>query len=281
MYNIYNICHDHLSHTLYTSITILLHIPLYQICVWQQSVTTYATDGGERWWNYTVEFGNQCRGKERAADKDNFNSDCSKRMHTLAGLSWDATMKCVSDSGGYDLTGGLNTLMDAEIEARVDKSIILLPTIIVNGVVERGGTRTAAVLSTICAGFAEHTEPAVCNCVNNLAGNTAVSQCVHALNGKTQPPTPGPAKTPGEEESTVSTVVVLIIIISIVVIMASVGYWHHRRSQIQMRNQVRNILAEYMPLEEGPGSSSINKDSSFAMRQENARLAQEAAVAQI
>lgn len=41
-------------------------------------------------------------------------------------------------------------------------SIVIVPTVFVNNVAERGGISTPAVLSTICAGYADGTEPEVC-----------------------------------------------------------------------------------------------------------------------
>ena len=40
-------------------------------------------------------------------------------------------------------------------------SIVIVPTVFVNNVAERGGISTAAVLSTICAGYADKTAPEV------------------------------------------------------------------------------------------------------------------------
>lgn len=40
-------------------------------------------------------------------------------------------------------------------------SIVIVPTVFVNNVAERGGISTPAVLSTICAGYADGTEPEV------------------------------------------------------------------------------------------------------------------------
>lgn len=42
-----------------------------------------------------------------------------------------------------------------------DKSIVIVPTVYVNNVAERGGISTAAVLSTICAGYKSGTAPDV------------------------------------------------------------------------------------------------------------------------
>lgn len=41
------------------------------------------------------------------------------------------------------------------------KSIVIVPTVFVNNVAERGGISSAAVLSTICAGYKSGTAPDV------------------------------------------------------------------------------------------------------------------------
>ena len=54
-----------------------------------------------------------------------------------------------SDDGGGD------------VKMQGKNSIVIVPTVFVNNVAERGGISTAAVLSTICAGYADKTAPEV------------------------------------------------------------------------------------------------------------------------
>ena len=39
--------------------------------------------------------------------------------------------------------------------------------------------------------------------------------------------------------------------------MGGGGFWYYRRTQNAMRAQVRNILAEYMPLDDNPTNMNV------------------------
>ena len=43
--------------------------------------------------------------------------------------------------------------------------ILMLPTVVVNNVIERGGVTPVAVLSTVCSGFVQGSEPDLCSCI--------------------------------------------------------------------------------------------------------------------
>jgi hypothetical protein len=56
---------------------------------------------------------------------------------------------------------------------------------------------------------------------------------------------------------------------------AGVGYWHYNKTRDDMREQVRGILAEYMPLEDqdgGGGGDGGGNPMEFAMRGGNTPL---------
>lgn len=58
------------------------------------------------------------------------------------------------------------------------KSIVIVPTVYVNNVAERGGISTAAVLSTICAGYKPGTEPDVSLALEPFAMHARVSSSI-------------------------------------------------------------------------------------------------------
>lgn len=142
---------------------------LRQMCVWKQANKTYASDGGKKWWEYAEAFDIQCHGKD-VASPDTFNEECSRRVHGTVGLSWEATQKCISDAETTNANGDkINTLLEEAVELRSKLAILDLPTVVVNGVLERGTVSPVAVLSTICSGFKTDTEPDLCSCVENHA----------------------------------------------------------------------------------------------------------------
>jgi len=77
---------------------------------------------------------------------------------------------CIQSSGGYEITGGANTLIDAEMQLRWTAGVFYTPTITINGMKYQGaltclGFRrsTCSLLQALCAGFADDSVPAACN----------------------------------------------------------------------------------------------------------------------
>lgn len=63
---------------------------------------------------------------------------------------------------------------------------MIVPSVYVNNVVQRGGLSAANVLSSICAGYLEGTQPEVCGCVS--ATPDQVVACVKSGNYHPLPP---------------------------------------------------------------------------------------------
>ena len=133
---------------------------LRQLCIWDDAKTTLQTDGGAKWWDYSIQFAAECKGTGTVSTS--FSTECSQRVHDEVGLSWATTLQCVSDAGGYGPDDGVNTRIQAEIDARTGQkrgNIFTLPSIIVNEIIARGGVKPDGVLQMICAGFLEGTAP--------------------------------------------------------------------------------------------------------------------------
>ena len=104
----------------------------------------------------------------------NFNLDCSMRqMDRLKpdkSLS-DFVTKCVSDSGGSGYEDGVNTLLARESKLKTNSSIYAIPMVRVNEFTIHGNidctppvtSASCEVLSAICAGFVDGTQPDVCS----------------------------------------------------------------------------------------------------------------------
>ena len=116
------------------------------------------------------------------------------------------------------------------------------------------------VLTAICAGFLEGTEPEVCICANaNINTAAALEGCVEAVN---HPGKGDDDKKKGDriKDKMGSDGVPWWVVLVIVLVLLSSGglfaflYW--RRTQQQMRDQVRGILAEYVPALPAPLRSS-------------------------
>ncbi len=81
------------------------------------------------------------------------------------GLDTDAVAACINQSGGTEyLNATHNSILDAQVERREDFGVVVLPTLVVNGVTASGGSKASNALQTMCYAFPSGLEPAVCNC---------------------------------------------------------------------------------------------------------------------
>lgn len=106
-------------------------------------------------------------------------------------------------------------------------------------------------MQTICTGYLQDTDPEACVC-SSFVGSALGSCLTEGMeNGDF---TPYSDKT---GSAGVSTGTVVLIALGIVFSMSAVGIAYYRHTRSQMRDQVRSILAEYMPLEDmGDGDAS-------------------------
>uniref|UniRef100_A0A6V1XHF6 Uncharacterized protein n=1 Tax=Heterosigma akashiwo TaxID=2829 RepID=A0A6V1XHF6_HETAK len=210
---------------------------LRQLCIWRAyggDAANQADIGvGTKWWRYVNGFQAACNTPEKFA-----SAACKANVMKQAGVDSSKVDKCMADAGG--LEGDVpNALLAAEISEKDRHSIVIVPSVYVNGVVERGAVLSTTVLSTVCAGYAPGTEPSICACASGV-GREEMMACV-AADGK---------KATGGGPTGVSVGGVISIILAIVAVMTAAGLFYWRRTQTQMRDQVRGILAEYMPLED-------------------------------
>ncbi|CAM9511835.1 unnamed protein product [Chrysoparadoxa australica] len=208
---------------------------LRQKCIWNTyggpSAPKKDIGVGKPWWDYVNEFATNCR-------MDKFtDAGCISAAMKASGVDEQVVNKCISDSGGTE--GDVdNTVLKHEMDEKATKTIVILPTVYVNNIVERGGISAAAVMTTICAGYESGTAPDICKCAGQ--GNSlGVTNCVETWGGK------GFSGGGG-----ISVPTVFLIVLGIVGSMTGAGWVYYKRTQENMRDQVRGILAEYMPLED-------------------------------
>lgn len=195
---------------------------------------------GKVWWDYVSEFTRLCSTAETFAD-----DSCRAMAMKNAGADKQAVDTCVQGSGG--LESGRNDVLDQAVEALDRENIVYVPECIVNGVVHYGSVDPPNILASICQGFPIQDRPPVCDC----ASDPRYDDCV-ANNGAA-------SAASGSSSSSKDRVVehdgmpwygVLMLVVSVVVVMLLAGLAYWKRTQRQMRDQVRGILAEYMPMED-------------------------------
>lgn len=206
---------------------------LRRICVWKHFGEK---DGlGTMYWDYIGEFLKRC-------DSDDFfsNKDCIKDVYKNSKIEGKRIEQCMEDSGGLS-ENTPNSLLDREIDAAMRKGVVVLPTMFINSAPMRGALSTETVFGAVCAGFQSGSEPSICN---TCSGCSDVTECVKKGVCKSNP-------SSSTSSGTVSKKTFGTTLLFMCALFGAAGYWHWRKTREEMRDQVRGILAEYMPLEGG------------------------------
>jgi PA domain len=214
-------------------------------CIW----SNYGEiDGiGEKWWDYVAEFDKRC------GSMDYFNNpDCVRDVYKHANVDEDLIERCMDNSGGLE-KDTTNSFLEAELKAQTALGVVIMPTAFVNKVAIRGAMSVANVFEAVCAGFAAGSKPQICTTCSHC-GDPA--KCVH--HGQCTAHMGG-LFVPGEgvPQGSVSNHTFYGWMFLIVAAFSVAAVWHYKKSRDDMREQVRTILADYMPLtdsESGPTS---------------------------
>lgn len=230
---------------------------LRRICLWKHYGEA---DGiGKEWWSYINEFMKRC------SSPDYFmNDDCINDAYKHSSVDGERIDRCMKDSGGLE-ADATNSFLDLEISSQTERGVVVLPTAFVNTAAIRGSLTVNNVFTAICAGFIEGSVPKICT---QCDGCGDVAECVRSR---------GVCKTRASNSSSsvpagsVSSHTFFITMLFIVGLFTGLGVWHWKRTREEMREQVRGILAEYMPLEDNgdggaDGGGMIGNPMDFAKR---------------
>lgn len=234
---------------------------LRRICVWDHYGEK---DGiGLVYWDYIAEFLKRC-------DSDDFfaNPDCIKDVYKHAKIDGEKIEDCMKNSGGTT-SDHANYLLEREIDTANRRGVVVLPTMFVNTVALRGALQTSTVFSAVCAGFHEGSTPAICS---KCVGCADVAECVKK-GGKCSKMAPGAGSAAAAASSSsggVSKKTFGVTLLFVCTLFGIVGYLHWKKTREEMRDQVRGILAEYMPLEGGEDVMSNPMD--FARKGQSTSL---------
>lgn len=197
-------------------------------CIWD----IYGKDDGvgEEWWDYIREFEANCD------TADLFMKDsCIRDISQTVNVDFDLVEQCLYENGG--LTDDQeNKILQNELDAKAKAGIVVLPVVHVNGVPIRGGLEFPTVFKAICAGFKSGTEPDVCvECSSCSDAKNCVDEgfCFDPIHGHN-----------GIE---VSTFLESMVALSIAFMIA--GTIVYIRQRAEMRDEIRGIMDEYMPVD--------------------------------
>ena len=229
---------------------------LRRICVWKH----YGQENGvgTTYWDYIHQFLDRC-------DSDDFfaNEDCVKDAMKHAKIDYKRINQCMDDSGGL-IGDKKNNLLELEIDAAGRRGVVVLPTMFVNSAPLRGALTSNNVFGAVCAGFTEGSKPAICDTCSMC---NDVMQCVRKGSCKSGS---GRGGGNGGGGGGVSSKTFGMTILVMCALFGTAGYLHWRRSREEMRDQVRGILAEYMPLE--GGENEMHNPMDFARNGQSASL---------
>ncbi len=202
---------------------------LRRLCIWK----LYGEgDGiGLKWWNYIETFTENCDDREHF-----FEEECVQGVMMATDIDYEEVEKCMDDSGGLE-TPGMNDILQAELDEKESKGIIVMPVVYINGVPIRGELEFATVFKGMCAGFAPGTAPSICDKCSKC---TDEKKCV--LSGGKCPAVSG----------TVDVRTFTGSLVGLSIIFISVGAVLYLRQQQRMEDRVRGMegmIREYMPLE--------------------------------
>jgi hypothetical protein len=195
-----------------------------RLCIWE----LFGYDGtGLEWWDYIRGFTNKCDNIMKFTD-----DDCVKEVMNDVGIDYDRIEECVFNHGPLDQDGE-NDMLEGQLLAKKLSGVVIMPVAYVNGVPVRGALEFATVFKAICAGFKSGTEPSICQECANCSDEKA---CV--LKKKCM-----------DKAGTVSTNAFIGSLMSVSLIFGIFGTFLYIRQQRQMREEVRGILKEYMPVQ--------------------------------
>ena len=222
---------------------------LRRICIWSH----YGSEDGIglNWWNYVNEFLKRCNEPDYFA-----NADCINDVYAHSGIDGKKIAQCMEDSGGVDGDKDNNKLK-SEIDEQRNMGVVLVPTSFVNEAQVRGAMSADNIFEAICSGYAEGTKPEICQKCDKCPD---IGDCVSNKGTCAA----GPVPTDGTAKVSAHTFASSMFIM--ICLFMGAGYWYYNRTREEMREQVRGILAEYMPLEDsGDDGGSPRNGGQFMM----------------
>lgn len=199
-----------------------------RLCIWE----LYGKDDGVgmEYWNYVKEFTDACDTSELFMKEDCVKSVMAK---DTVQIDYDAVDQCVYNHGGLEKPEE-NDLLQEQLDEKESNGIVIMPVVYVNGVAVRGQLEFATVFKAVCAGYAPGTEPSICTKCSRCHDEKA---CV--VNG---------GKCPASE-GTVGQSTFVASMASVILVFSGIGAICYIRQQRIMKDQVRGMIKEYMPLE--------------------------------
>jgi hypothetical protein len=178
-------------------------------------------------------------------------------VYKHAGIEAKVINQCMSDTGGTE-GDKANTMLDEQITKAKNMGVVIIPTAFVNESAIRGKLSFHTLFTAVCAGYAVGSNPDVCAKCQSCPDQEG---CV----------VKGRCNSGGGAGGGISKGTFAATIIGLCAVFGTAGFLHWRKTNQEMRDQVKGILAEYMPLETDEGE--IGPAMDFARRHEDTEIA--------
>jgi PA domain len=217
---------------------------LRRLCIWN---TFGAPNGiGTQWWDYVNEHNEKCTTTSNLFADDK----CIGEVYKKVGIDASRIDRCMADSGStsQDVT---NNKLENEIAAQTRRGVIILPSAFVNTAPIRGALNVNNIFTAICSGFAAGTAPDVCTKCSSC------SDVVGCIDHKMvcQSSSSMSYSSSRSNSSSMSFGAFFMWMLVLIGALAGAATLYYKRSQDEMRSHVRDILAEYMPLQDDNNDS--------------------------
>jgi hypothetical protein len=212
---------------------------LRRICIWRE----YGLEDGRgtKWWDYVKVFNERCNDPDKPAF---FNDvSCINDVMNKVKVDRKKIAKCMDSSGGVEDKGQTNQFLEWEMGNQTQNGVVVIPTAFVNAAAIRGALTSGNIFTAICSGFFKGTAPKACKCSGCADPATCIAdryRCPHTHSSS-------------DSNAGVSTSFFMFSMLLVIAGFSAAGVWHYKRTKDDMREQVRGILAEYMPLEDNDG----------------------------
>eukprot|EP00474_Spongospora_subterranea_P008674 CRZ09132.1 hypothetical protein [Spongospora subterranea] len=225
---------------------------LRRICIHQHTNTT----NPQFFWDYLAKFSDNCFAS------NNITKECSKDVSDkIDSTIFPRLKQCVDESGGTESESkSQNKLIEGEMKIT---SYHYLPPIKINGFYYYGsnecsfddGAQTCPLLNQVCGSFTDSSLPDICRLSGGCGLGKGRDACGHCMEFSS-PNFVKDVKDCYTGVNGVSIATVIVLISLCVVFMSGIAVVIHRRSTATMRDDLRSIMSQYVPLESESGGQT-------------------------
>lgn len=217
-----------------------------------------------KWFDYVNKFDDDC------TDTNNWSEACSYKVIENIGIDLTNVKQCIVDSGG--LTGDKNNEFELQRQDLEDYggTIIRIPWLLINSAPAYGSIQcmsplsqaTCAPLNGICHGFADGTAPQPCTDINYDY------ECTYDGYLPNPPQNMCSGSQPQQHKLSWSSVFGIILLVMFICGCVAIGaYVYIKREKEQMRQDIDDLLKQYLPLSESDTISSRHHNGKYEQRE--------------